>query len=407
LKNDKKFWQGVGALFDRLGREEVNAAIIAGDRDGEARFPGFGSPLAESSYETNAKGFYSAWSGFYTRKTFAWLDKWDEEDGEDRRMRRAIEKENKRGREARVREYNTTVRMLVTFVRKCDPRVEDKTTLSPEAMEKLAREKVDVQKKKAREANEARLKEALKDQVPVQTWHTPSAQDEGFYSDEDEDQEDEGFECVACDKKFKSEKQYEAHERSKKHKKAIWELRKFMEKEDAELHLGGLSNHSVHTDGEDDEPDETTETVDIPETAPTKEMADMKITEKSDPPSSAASDAYSDEADEDEADEDGDLHPDLLKDKSKSSSTPDTPKLGKAAQKRAKKAAAAFQKAGVDSQDDGPESAFKCMTCNAGFASKGKLFDHIKLMPNHAAPALKAYGTGLGGTGGKKKKGKK
>lgn len=44
-------------------------------------------------------------------------------------------------------------------------------------------------------------------------------------------------ECVACKKTFKTEAQYAAHERSKKHKQAVYQLKKKMEKEDRELGL--------------------------------------------------------------------------------------------------------------------------------------------------------------------------
>ena len=45
------------------------------------------------------------------------------------------------------------------------------------------------------------------------------------------------MECVVCDKSFKSEKQLEAHERSKKHTKAVQQLRWQMRKEGVELQL--------------------------------------------------------------------------------------------------------------------------------------------------------------------------
>jgi len=47
----------------------------------------------------------------------------------------------------------------------------------------------------------------------------------------------EEIECVVCAKTFKSEKQYEAHERSKKHIKAVQQLQREMRKENAKLKL--------------------------------------------------------------------------------------------------------------------------------------------------------------------------
>ena len=49
------------------------------------------------------------------------------------------------------------------------------------------------------------------------------------------------------------------------------------------------------------------------------------------------------------------------------------PKVGKAKQKRAKKAAQ--EAAGIPSH---PESGFRCARCQAEYPSKTKLFDHLK-----------------------------
>ena len=59
------------------------------------------------------------------------------------------------------------------------------------------------------------------------------------------------------------------------------------------------------------------------------------------------------------------------------------PKLGKAKAKRAKKAAR--QEAEVSTEQEN-----KCAGCSQSFTSKTKLFDHLKAMPKHAQPVLKA-----------------
>jgi len=63
------------------------------------------------------------------------------------------------------------------------------------------------------------------------------------------------------------------------------------------------------------------------------------------------------------------------------------PKLGKAAQKRAKRA----EKQALIEQSD---LKFKCAVCNAAFPSKTSMFQHIKNF-GHAAPVLKS-GKGTG-----------
>jgi DnaJ homolog subfamily A member 5 len=404
LKTDGQFWTGVTALFDRLAREEVNAAKMAGEWDSAPVYPSLSSPLLSSTdeeYESVVKPFYSAWSGFATRKTFAWLDRYDEEDGEDRRMRRAIEKENKRAREAQAREFNAAVRMLVGFLRKSDPRVEERSGAASSAAEseRIAREKVMEQKKRAREANEAKLQEAMKNEQQ-NTWNASRADASFDDSDEESDDQDpEHFECVACDKFFKSAKQYEAHERSKKHRKAVWELRKFMEKEDADLHLGGQDMNAESTDDKELQADEANDNV-LSNTAQvhplqtldttTEAMTELKVD------STVSTDADNSDDEEKPATdaEEVAVHPDHLSSKASAESSPAVPKLGKAAQKRARKAAAA-----TVSQDSGdPEASVKCAVCNAAFTSRSRLFQHIKDL-NHAAPVVQV--------GGKKKKGKR
>jgi len=51
--------------------------------------------------------------------------------------------------------------------------------------------------------------------------------------------EDEEWECVACNKTFRSEAAWNSHERSKKHLRAVEHLKREMQNEELELDLGG------------------------------------------------------------------------------------------------------------------------------------------------------------------------
>jgi DnaJ homolog subfamily A member 5 len=51
--------------------------------------------------------------------------------------------------------------------------------------------------------------------------------------------EDEEWECVACNKTFRSEAAWNSHERSKKHLRAVEQLKREMQNEELELDLGG------------------------------------------------------------------------------------------------------------------------------------------------------------------------
>ena len=55
--------------------------------------------------------FYGYWQSYYTSKTYEWEDKFDLRDAPNRRVQRAMEKENKKAREAVKRERNETIRV--------------------------------------------------------------------------------------------------------------------------------------------------------------------------------------------------------------------------------------------------------------------------------------------------------
>lgn len=62
-------------------------------------------------YGACVKDFYGAWSNFTSVKTFIWFDKWRLSDAPNRNVRRQMEKENRKAREAARKEYNDTIRV--------------------------------------------------------------------------------------------------------------------------------------------------------------------------------------------------------------------------------------------------------------------------------------------------------
>ncbi|GKT39925.1 protein DnaJ subfamily C member 21 [Colletotrichum spaethianum] len=218
------------ATFDHLADEEIAAGEYApGDIPD---YPSFG--FSTDSYEAVAKPFYGAWASFSTRKTFAWKDKYRLSDAPDRRVRRLMEKENKKMRDEAIREFNDAVRFLVTFVRKRDPRYLPNTQTAAERQESL-RTAAAAQAARSRAANKEKLSEAF---VPDWAQARDEADAGGHFSEsEEEESEVEEIECVVCNKTFKSEKSFEAHERSKKHVKAVQQLRRQMRNEDLDLSL--------------------------------------------------------------------------------------------------------------------------------------------------------------------------
>jgi DnaJ family protein A protein 5 len=404
----KGFYGYLRETFEKLAREEEAAADWEGLDVPE--YPPFGHK--DDLYEDVVKEFYAGWAGFSTKKTFSWKDAHRYTDAPDRRIRRLMEKENKKLRDDGIREFNDAVRTLIAFVRKRDPRYLPNTQ-SDEDRQRAMRDASAAQAAKARAANAAKLGDV------VPEWTKARDLDE-LEESEDEDVENEEFECVACHKTFKSEKQFEAHERSKKHQKAVQALKRQMYKDSKKLHLDDDAPNSGTTTPESPEEEEEEEEHSMPEVAdldinddepyekdpfegekdPFAGGEDLEV--ESDPfededsflhtkdgsatvPRSPKS-STSDDEDSDYASEaaitDRLGNPAPLNgqptESSEAASKPTEPKLGKAAQKRLKKAA-------KEAQASEGESMFKCAKCNASFPSKTQLFQHIKDL-GHAAP---------------------
>ena len=70
-----------------------------------------GSTRSEREAQIWVREFYTVWTQFSTAKRFEWVGKWDVERGEDRSIRRLMEKGNKKVRDEYRKEYNDTVRV--------------------------------------------------------------------------------------------------------------------------------------------------------------------------------------------------------------------------------------------------------------------------------------------------------
>ncbi|MCJ1246531.1 hypothetical protein MMC30_003739 [Trapelia coarctata] len=417
------FYNSLSGVFDTLAKEE--AAACEWEELEPVDYPSFGS--SKDTYGDTVKNFYALWSNFATKKTFSWKDVFRYSEAPDRRVRRMMEKENKRFREEGIREFNEAVRALVAFVKKRDPRYTP-SKQSDADRQKALREQAAAQAARSRAANEAKLK-----QTAVPTWATVSDPDNVQLGEEDAEETQEQYECVVCKKKFKSEPQWRAHEKSKKHIKAVQHLRRRMKAEDEALGLDTPNDESNMTtrspsivegneieapfveveshpeveqpaepkrltepldaepppmlDHHEDPPIETSDSESDDEYASREKVeqrilgtheADIPVTNP--PATDSEIEKISHELQSAFVNED--------------TSASEKPKMGKAKEKRAKKAAEKSTTA-EDSQQE-----FKCATCQACFPSKTRLFNHIKDL-GHAKPVP---GTGRSAQG---KKGKK
>ncbi|KAH4101790.1 hypothetical protein HBH70_211120 [Parastagonospora nodorum] len=413
------FFGYVRETFEQLAKEEEYAADY--EDLSVPDYPTFGHK--DDTHEDVVREFYAVWHGFATVKSFAWMDQYRMSDAPDRRTRRAMEKENQKFRDEGKREFNDAVRTLVAFVRKRDPRYKPNTK-SADEQAKAQRDARKAQAAKARAAQMAKLEQEAQ---ALPSWATARPPDE-VEEESEEEIEEEHYECVACNKTFKSERQYDAHEKSKKHQKAISALKRKMQKDNAHLNLDDdvLSSDAFtpvegvasDTNGmEDSIEDITAKTQDLEvkdDVADDAEQQDDGIDDDaqedddenvpSTPQTTQPNDSeLSASASDDEYASRSTIEARLHGLTSTNASTADTvtsdtpqPKLGAAAKKRMKKAAKQ-----AEAEATGTDVSHKCQGCEATFPSKTKLYKHLADVPTHAA--LKSVPVGGGGGKGKKK----
>ena len=271
-------------LFERLAEEERIATPYTDEDNGSPlEYPSFGyshTPYVFAKgdeatvHQTQVKDFYAGWTGFASRKGFGWADKYRGSDAPDRRIKRLMEKENKRDRDTARREYNDTVRSLAAFLRKRDPRVK-----AWQQSQAVGGAEYEAKAKQTREEANKRMKErqaaAERHQAEMQDWQKAEEvivsdfEDSDDYDDDSDEEDQEGGEqsssaaawklqanrtdgeaeeegeeddpsswtCVACDKFFRSEAAFMNHEQSKKHKQEVRRLRREMHEENDALGL--------------------------------------------------------------------------------------------------------------------------------------------------------------------------
>lgn len=240
--DDQGFYAVYRVVFELLAEEDYE---FLEDKDSDQEIPGFGR--SDSPYETVVKPFYDYWENYFTAKSYVWVEKYDTREAPDRRVRRIMEAENKKLRDAARKERNEEVRALVRFVKKRDRRVQAYRKKMEERNEEIAQ--------KAKEKREQHLKERLRQVENFQEteWSAMTALEEDLLrletelgdqfgdptpqdvdDEEDDDYIDELF-CVACNKAFKSERAFVNHEKSKKHKDNVAALQEDMRREDEDL----------------------------------------------------------------------------------------------------------------------------------------------------------------------------
>lgn len=315
------FYSIVNLLFERLAREEVQHGKYQNlpkfskykDDDSNAHvmgnefllLPRFGNSTTEFPL---VKDFYGAWGNFQTVKTFNWMDEYRYSHAPDRRTRRLMERENKKLRDGARKEYNETIRKFVAFVKKRDPRYNDGLKQWEKHKRLQRQQDLEKQLQQQHQANLETL--ARKNNYEVQDWQQFSAkeieeletmlQDEyaspdddlEFDSSDEQDLDEDTniFECIICNKSFKTERQFEIHENSNKHKKLVkklkWEMRKEgielgIDKDDIDLDEFETASENVSEDEED--PEKVSDEDFEDGVSDEKEEENFEVEEESDP----------------------------------------------------------------------------------------------------------------------------
>ncbi|KAL4066764.1 DnaJ-domain-containing protein [Scleroderma citrinum] len=223
-------------LFSRLAQEEN---LIS-----EIEYPSFGYLawrwVSSQSRTECARDFYAAWVNFSTMKEFTWMDQYNTTDAPDRRLRRLMEKENKKVRDDARKEYNEIVRSLAVFIRKRDPRY--KSHLAHQAQ-------LNVSQKGSGSSTPSHTPKSPRSTPVVyieQEWQKttdPIANDNLDWAAAEGLDNPEEWECVACGKTFRSEAAWNTHERSKKHAKEIERLKREMMRDNEEFCLDDDEQH--------------------------------------------------------------------------------------------------------------------------------------------------------------------
>lgn len=311
------------------------------------------------------------------------------------------------------------------FVRKRDPRFISNTQTEAQRQAALKAASKE-QAARQRAENAAKLKNykaadwtQVPEEIIEELYDSEETEDENGSDAADEEEEEveeeeviiERYECIVCRKTFGSEGQMNAHERSKKHTKAVHVLKRQMQKENKEFDLdrdvrGWAKSKDEFTpiDDEEEMKDENKEDSDD------EEVEELEAEKKPLPKASSPSPTPSDnEEDDDEYVTEQQFEArvlgntedlteslsntlNLTSDNEAPKSQPS--KIGKAKAKRAKRAA-------VETETE--TSTTTCVTCKQSFPSGTKMFSHLRDNPSHAKPVA-TTGSGKKGKGKSKRK---
>jgi len=376
------FYAVYRGLFETLCQEDQQFSL-----DEVLRYPTFGDSASD---DDTWHAFYNFFSGYVTPRSYAWLDKYDTRQAENRRVARLMEKENKKERDTGRKERNELVRQLVKFVRRRDGRVAD--------FNRRLEERVAENVRKTAEMKRRHLEERAKLLAEAEAARREAEEDTGveqalqsLENAYDSSAEEEDNYCVACNKQLRNAKAFAAHLKQKKHLENVKNLRDALAEEEDDLGVDlqqlGIEDEDVKSISADS--DDAKEVNHLEQMTNSSKKAKKKKKKKQGQPASSATTNGSNAEDVEVAaviESESQLKTSnkaSLPNEASEDTKEERPKMTKAKLKKARRAAnkgkQARREASSDEDDEDEENAGRqCAVCKSDFPSKNKLFAHLK-----------------------------
>lgn len=248
---DKGFYTVYREVFNTILIEES----VYFDLDPD-EIPTFGR--SDSDYADVVRLFYNFWCGFNTHKPFGWLDEYDIRQAPNRRVAKLMEKENKKIRDKAKKERNDEIQALVEFVRKRDKRVKAyaealklKSVENCKRMEEARRKRIKDKQKELANYKESDWSKFSNVEAELKVIEDSLIAEYGSSEEDESDNETANcLYCVACNKVFKTEKAFQNHEKSKKHKENIELIKVEMLKDEELLNNKESAENNSSSDNE-------------------------------------------------------------------------------------------------------------------------------------------------------------
>merc|ERR1712228_269694 len=175
--------------------------------------PNFGCDSTLSFDKLN--DFYEYWQVFESRRSFVWITKFNLNEAENRKMRKLMHKENRKLINEKRKKWEDAILRLVAFIKKRDPRYRNFCIYQEQQRLDEERKMNEYKKEIDKIMKEEQMKQRLlkMEQTNIENNEEQPPEIEQLY------------ECIVCDKVYKKENAFIAHKSSKKHIKALENLK--------------------------------------------------------------------------------------------------------------------------------------------------------------------------------------